>query len=53
MHELEIRAQQRRIRFPERIVLLALAPIELLGRLVMRTNGLAELVTAIANTRAR
>jgi hypothetical protein len=43
MRELEIRTQQRMLRFPERVVLLALASVELISRFVMRTNGLAEL----------
>jgi hypothetical protein len=43
MQEFGIRAQERTIQFPERVVLLALASVQLLERLVMHTEGLAEL----------
>ncbi len=43
MQEFGIRSKQKVIRFPERVVLLALADVDLLGRLITHTDGLAEL----------
>jgi len=43
MRELRIRTQERAIRFPERVVFLALATAEVLGTFATRTDGLAEL----------
>src|ERR1019366_7657720 len=43
MQEFGIRSKQQVIRFPERVVLLALADVDLLGRLITHTAGLAEL----------